>query len=89
MKIHNEVEVSPRGDTVWVNSGDDGSCIGRFSKRFGIDVHRTGTEQMAGKGECIHCTHAPAGQADWEVFCDMMLRHHATFIPRNLIRFEE
>ncbi len=41
------IDVSALGDTVWV-TGDDGSCVGRFSMRFGIDVHRTVTEQMAG-----------------------------------------
>ena len=28
------IDVSALGDTVWV-TGDDGSCVGRFSKRFG------------------------------------------------------
>jgi hypothetical protein len=42
-----EVLTSAQGDTVWVNWAD-GSCIARFSKRFGIDVHASGEAQMAG-----------------------------------------
>lgn len=55
------IDVSSEGSTVWINSAD-GSCIGRFSKRFGLDVHRTLTEQMAGGSQCLHCTHEPQGR---------------------------
>lgn len=56
-----EVVVSGDGATVWVN-GPDGSCIGRFSKRFGIDVHHTGTRQ-AEEGR-VHLLYARARRAD-------------------------
>lgn len=35
-----QVQVSACGTTVWVH-GLDGSTVGRFSKRFGMDVHTT------------------------------------------------
>lgn len=69
------IEVSAEGDRVWVN-GHDGSCIGRFSKRFGIDVHRTVAEQIEGADQCLYCTHEPAGIAEWEDFREAMRRHH-------------
>ena len=41
-----EIVVSGNGDTVWIN-GDDGLCWARFSKKFGIDVHRSSSMQQA------------------------------------------
>lgn len=73
----------PRG-TVWVN-GFDGSCIGRFSKRYGIDVHRTASAQLAGEGECLMCTHAPADHASWLTFVDAMQEHHGVTVPPDLL----
>lgn len=80
------IDVSARGDTVWV-TGHDGSCVGRFSKRFGIDVHRTVTEQMAGAAQCLHCTHEAAGATDWDVFREAVLLHHGIEVPMDTIRF--
>lgn len=83
-----QVEVSSCGSTVWVHSGRDGSCIGRFSKRFGIDVHHTGTEQLAGSAECIYCTHGPAGPQDWARFCSEMKQHHDVEVDEQLVRWD-
>ncbi len=80
-----QVEVSACGNTVWVNSHLDGSCIGRFSKRHGIDVHRTGTEQALGAGECLYCTHGPAGREEWDKFREAMLTHYGVNLPVDLI----
>ena len=82
-----EVQVASDGGTLWVN-GPDGSAVGRFAKRFGIDVHRSGTEQMKGLGECLFCTHTPAGSADWGLFVDAMHQHYGLVIDRGLIVFE-
>ena len=79
-----EVNADPVRGTVWVN-GPDGSCIGRFSKRFGIDVHRTATAQLAGKGECIVCTHSPADHAAWLLFVRAMQEHHGVAVPGDLL----
>ena len=79
-----EVLADQARGTVWVN-GPDGSCIGRFSKRYGIDVHRTATAQLAGEGECIMCTHAPADHASWLLFVEAMQQHHGVTVPQNLL----
>ncbi|ABO60325.1 hypothetical protein Bcep1808_7448 (plasmid) [Burkholderia vietnamiensis G4] len=81
-----EVVVSAAGDTVWVNGGD-GSCVGRFSKRFGIDVHRTVAEMLAGADQCLFCTHEPADAAAWATFRADMAKHHGVVVPERLITF--
>lgn len=83
-ELTHEICADPARGTVWVN-GPDGSCIGRFSKRFGIDVHRTATAQLAGEGECLMCTHKPADQASWQLFVEAMQRHHGVTVPMNLL----
>ncbi|WP_084688044.1 hypothetical protein [Paraburkholderia oxyphila] len=82
------IDVSSRRDTVWVTA-HDGSCVGRFSKCFGIDVHRTATEQLAGADQCLRCTHEPAGEAEWREFCEAVLLHHEIEVPFGTISFEE
>ncbi len=82
-----EVDVSSDGTTVWVNAAD-GSCIGRFSKRFGMDVHRTATEMMKGLPECLACSHGgPIGPAQWQQFRDAMSKHYGIEIAQDLVRF--
>ncbi|ABO59844.1 conserved hypothetical protein (plasmid) [Burkholderia vietnamiensis G4] len=81
-----EICVSARGDIVWVNSAD-GSCIGRFSKRFGIDVHRTLTDQMNGADQCLYCTHGAAGADAWEQFRSAMKCHHGIDVPTDTLSF--
>ena len=85
--MDHQIEVNEAGNTVWVNSGIDGSCIGRFSKKYGMDVHKTGTQQLAGEGECIHCTHEPAGKEEWHLFIQLMLKHYDVVIPSSLLEF--
>ncbi len=77
--VEHEVQVSSDGMTVWVHSSD-GSTVGRFSVRFGMDVHRTVSEQLAGAGQCLHCTHRPATPADWDQFVETLKRHHGISI---------
>lgn len=81
------VQVSADRKTVWVHA-KDGSTVGRFSKTFGMDVHATITEQLAGAGQCLHCTHEPPGQRDWDQFCDLMLQHYEITVDRNALTFE-
>jgi hypothetical protein len=81
-----EIMVSHCGRTAWV-SGADGSMIGRFSKVFGVDVHRTATEQMRGEGECLFCTHVPAGPVEWDLFRQALLKHYDINVPKDAIRF--
>lgn len=80
-----EVIISKRTRKVWVNSDVDGSSIGRFCARTGMDVHRTGTEQMAGLGECLHCTHGPATRDDWLTFIAKMHEHYGVVIKHDAL----
>lgn len=77
--------MSDDGSTVWVHA-IDGSTVGRFSKRFGLDIHTTVTQQMAGASQCLHCTHSPPGLNDWLKFCELMLHHHGIEVAPSLIR---
>ena len=67
-------QVSSDGKTVWAHA-PDGSCVGRFS-RFGIDLHRTVSAQMAGEPECLDCTHALPELAEWRRFQEGLRVHH-------------
>lgn len=78
------VQVSPDGRTVWVHAAD-GSTVGRFSKLFGIDVHTTVTQQLAGADQCLHCTHTRPSRADWLTFCELMLEHHGIHVDQAAI----
>lgn len=81
------IDVSADGGTVWV-CGKDGSNLGRFSKKFGLDVHRPVTEQMAGKAQCLHCTHEPAGPVQWEEFRSQVRTHFGIEVPADTIEFD-
>ena len=81
-----EIRVSANGDTVWITAFD-GSCIGRFSKRFGIDVHRTVTDQMNGAPQCLYCTHIRAEQREWRIFRLVIGMIHGIEVPPYLINF--
>lgn len=67
---------------------EDGSTVGRFSRRFGMDVHTTVTDQLAGAGQCLHCTHAPAGQIEWVEFCRLIGEHYSINVDVGLLKFE-
>ena len=82
-----QIQLSGDGTRLWVN-GPDGSAVGRFSKRFGIDVHRSGTEQIGGSGACLFCTHAKAGPVDWQRFLAAVQEHYGLAIKADCIRFE-
>ncbi len=83
-----QVQISADGRTVWVHTLD-GSTVGRFSKVFGMDVHRTISEQLAGAGQCLWCTHEAPGPADWSKFCDLMLQHYGIAVDRSVVSFTQ
>ena len=85
-EIPEQVQVSADGNTVWVHVMD-GSTVGRFSRRFGLDVHATVTQQLAGASQCLHCTHSPPSHGDWRLFCSLMLQHHGIAVDEGLMRF--
>lgn len=80
------VQVSPDGRTVWVHA-DDGSTVGRFSKVFGMDVHTTITEQLAGVPQCLKCTHGQPGPREWNEFCELMKHHYGIDVDRSAVSF--
>lgn len=80
-----QVQVSADRNTVWVHALD-GSTVGRFSRRFGLDVHATVTQQLAGASQCLHCTHSPPSHGDWRLFCSLMLQHHGIAVDEGLMR---
>lgn len=85
--VGEQIQVSARGTTVWVFSLD-GSTVGRFDKRFGMDVHTSVEQQMAGASQCLHCTHERAGPAEWSEFCSLIDQHFDIKVPHDLIRFD-
>lgn len=80
------VQVSADRRTVWVHA-DDGSTVGRFSKVFGMDVHTTITEQLAGVGQCLRCTHEPPGPREWDEFCNLMQKHYGIAVDKSAVSF--
>lgn len=64
-----EIQYSALGDTVWVHCST-GETVGRFSTRFGMDIHRTVEEQMGGASQCLRCTHGKPTKSDFQDFCD-------------------
>ena len=42
---------------------------------------------MAGEGQCLDCTHEPAGPEEWERFRAGMAQHFNVALPPDLIRF--
>ena len=83
--INPQVQVSADGGTVWVH-GEDGSTVGRFAKRFGMDVHTTVTEQLGGASQCLHCTHEKPNHSDWVTFCKLMQEHYGIAVDQTLLQ---
>jgi hypothetical protein len=72
MPFH-EFEIIYGARAVWVN--DATGCLGRFGV-YGIDVHRTMDEQVAGLAECLFCTHGSVMAEDWPRFVEALQRFH-------------
>ncbi len=79
-----QVQVSADRSTVWVHA-PCGSTVGRFSMRFGMDVHTTVTDQLQGLSQCLHCTHTKPSRGDWLMFCKLMKKHHGIDVPPNTL----
>jgi hypothetical protein len=62
-----ELQLDELGHKLWVHA-PDGSTVGRFNVRFGIDIRNTVTDQIAGAEECLFCTHTPPTRLEWELF---------------------
>jgi hypothetical protein len=84
-----QVQVSECGNTVWVHHLSDGSTVGRFSKFFGMDVHRTVAEQLSGEPQCLRCTHVKPNHNDWLEFCELMRVHHSIEVDSASMLFDK
>ena len=85
-QIDYEVQVTECGKTLWVHS-PDGSTVGRFSRKFGIDLHSTVTEQLNGASQCLFCTHAAPGKADWDTFRAKLFEVYGVELAPELMVF--
>ena len=68
-------EVISNGNTVWVNSAETGTCVGRFGKG-GIDIHHDIKAQMKEGKQCLNCTHHKPTNEDWTTFVQDMKKHY-------------
>ena len=83
-----QVLYSDCGNRVWVNA-IDGSCVARYNKRTGIDIHTTATQQLKGESECMYCTHTHATVEDWRVFCAKINTLFGIEIDKEFMRYDE
>lgn len=67
------------GKTVWANDSS-GCCIGRFGIR-GVDVHKSGADQLESNSQCLDCIHDLPPDAAWSRFVASMRTHHGVEIP--------
>lgn len=82
-----DVQVSECGNTLWVHA-PDGSTVGRFSRRFGVDLHTTVTEQLNGAHQCLFCTHHAPSKSDWDDFRSRLKMVYGVDMPAALMAFE-
>ena len=62
-----EIQYGKGTQTVWVHASS-GETVGRFSRRFGMDIHTTVEEQLAGKSQCLHCTQGKPSDEEVKLF---------------------
>jgi sugar lactone lactonase YvrE len=67
---------------VWINSKADGSAVGRYNPRTGLDIYTTASEQLEGKPQCLHCTHGQATAEDADHFRAHAQEHWGILLPR-------
>lgn len=82
--IEYEIQTDDLHRRVWVHASD-GSTVARFDTRFGMDIHTTVSEQMAGASQCLHCTHSRPTQKDWKVFREKIHHHFGVLIPEDAV----
>ena len=78
-----EIQLSELRDTVWIHA-PDGSTVARFG-RFGVDLHNSVSDQLAGASECKLCTHGSTGPEEWQLFCEKALEWWGVAVPADAI----
>jgi len=79
-----EIQLDDLRRRVWVH-GSDGSTVARFDNRFGMDIHRSITEQLAGALQCLYCTHEQPSLSDWETFRCKVEQHFGVLVPASAV----
>jgi len=71
--------IESNGRVVWVNDAT-GCCIGRFSGA-GVDVHRSGPDQVRYGTQCLACFHDGTPAENWVRFKRAMIQFHDVQVP--------
>ena len=79
ISVSSKHEIIWDGRSVWVND-ETGCCIGRFTRR-GVDVHKTGPDQVATGIQCLDCFHDVEPAHAWDRFVRSMKLHHGVSVP--------
>lgn len=79
-----EIQEDPAKQRIWVHASD-GSTVARFDTRFGMDIHNSVTDQLAGASECLYCTHEKPTQSDWTLFREYAQKLWGVQIHENSI----
>lgn len=77
------VQVADDRRTLWIHC-TDGSTVARFSL-FGIDLHNTITDQLAGAPQCRLCTHGTPTPEQWQLFREKALEWFGLQLDPELI----
>ena len=80
MIANDDHQIVSDGTTVWVNHVT-GYCMARFG-RMGIDIHNSPEDQER-LGQCLHCTHGPTTEADWQDFVEQVDRLFSIKVPEK------
>jgi hypothetical protein len=75
-----EIQLDALKRRIWIN-GPDGSNVARFDNRFGMDIHRSVTEQMNGAPQCLHCTHKKPTVVEWDDFRRKVEHYFGVAVP--------
>lgn len=87
-KLKYEVQYSASKDTLWIHCSS-GETVGRFSSKFGMDIHNTIAEQAKGSSQCLHCTHTKPTPEDFDLFCKKAKELWNVKIDKSQINFTQ
>lgn len=86
--MKHEFQVSANKLKLWVNSGETGMSIARFSAT-GIDIHNDTEGQLRGD-VCLFCRPGPEPanpvplEEQWVLFKSMLKKHHGITVPKSV-----
>lgn len=86
-RLPTNIQIAANGLTLWVHCPVDGTTVGWFYFRFGMDVHNTFAAQLGGAPQCLQCAHEPPTEQDWKDFRTAMQQHHGLPVDSAIRRF--